>query len=531
MRASLTKHLLFACTAAAVAGLTSSAGADVAGLEFTKIFETGEGAPGSGGMVFNGFQAPVINDAGQIAFYGVYGQPDGTDLVTGIWASAGDTFNLAAAVGGIAPGTGDDFPYTGFAGQRVGLSDSGDIVFAASIASGDAGADRGIWSGPVNALDLVAIEGQNAPGVNLPFNNNLGVPVIGPSGIVAFDSAVEGDNGNGLNEPSYFLGTAGNLSALAIAGDDVVGEAGNTLYQGISTTLRVNSSGVAAFAARLKGTSEPANPDAIFVGPAGGAAVLAAVGRTAPGAGDGITFGAVRHPDLNDEGQVAFVAGLDGIDGLDPTVGAAIYLGTSSADLAPIALHGEEAVATPGLLYDTFATNVGPSINSEGEVAFMAWLSGGDFDSEDRDSVIIAGDPDNLRIVAREEVNLPVDFQLMSAPAIGDGGHVAFQTFDPNSGDFELWIANLENTLFRVVGTGDDFEVAPGDIREVSTLIMGTGQDGYAFLNEDGMLAFTLGFADGSQGIFTSRLVAIPAPAAAGALAGPLGLVLRRRRK
>src|SRR5690606_4929848 len=117
---------------------TASASADVAGLEFTKIFETGEGAPGTQGMVFNGFQAPVVNDAGQIAFYGVYGQPDGTDLVTGIWATSGDSYGLAAAVGAIAPGTGDDFPYTGFAGQRVGLSNSGAIVFAASIESGDA---------------------------------------------------------------------------------------------------------------------------------------------------------------------------------------------------------------------------------------------------------------------------------------------------------------------------------------------------------------------------------------------------------
>lgn len=519
-----------AAALAAIAALAGSARADLA-VDYQALALTNDVAPGTGGF-WRGFEAPAINAAGQVAFYGLYGPLNEPPTIStpGIWSNSSGSFVLAANVGGPAPGV-SGLSFTGFGGARVGIGGTGDLVFTGSLNSGNTANDRGIWYGPAGTVGLLAREDDTVPdadetqppfnGTEPAFNNNLGLAVIGPGGHGGFTSPMTNDDSNGLHEHSFFIQSGGTLRALAIAGTQVPGEDDGTLYGGVATTLRINTVGQAAFAAELKGDAEPTNPSAIFFGPAGDARVVAAAGRQAPGM-TGVTFSSFNSPDLNDDGQLAFAAGLTNFDSdADPFKGEAIYFG-SLGSIAPIAKIGDTVGGVAGLMYAEFATDIGPTMNDAGQVTFLATTSNDDL-------VIMAGaagDPDDLIIVGREGVNLPTGFTLLDGPLLNNSGDVAFSISEA-SGDTSLWIADLFGNLHRIVGSGDLFEVAEGDERTVTAVKIGTTIDGYRFLTDDGTVAFGLLFDDGSEGIFTAT---VPEPASAALVLGALGLLLRRRR-
>jgi hypothetical protein len=89
--------------------------------------------------------------------------------------------------------------------------------------------------------------------------------------------------------------------------------------------------------------------------------------------------------------------------------------------------------------------------------------------------------------------------------------------FDPASG------------LHLIAREGRLFEVAPGDLRTVSTILFagnaGTGDGRPIGINNAGEVVFRLTFTDGSSGIF---LTGVPEPAALLTLLGAF-LILRRR--
>lgn len=533
-----------AAALAVVGALTGSARADLA-VDYQALALSNEEAPGTDGLFWRGFAAPAINLNGEVAFYGLYGalnEPP-QDTTAGIWSNTSGSFVLAANVGGTAPDTSPPLLFTGFGGTRVGIGGTGDLVFTGSLNSGNTANDRGIWHGPADNVLLFAREGDDVPDVDVSqppfdptadpppepvFNNNLGLAVIGPGGHGGFTSPMTNDVSNGLQEHSFFIQSGGTLRALAIAGTQVPGETDGTLYGGAATTLRINTVGQAAYAASLKFFVEPPDPTpppvaAVFFGPAGDARVVAAAGRQAPGMDTGVTFSSFNSPDLNDEGQLAFAAGLNNFDGdADPFRGEAIFFGALGG-ISAIAKIGDTVGGVDGLTYASFATNIGPTMNDAGQVTFLATTSSDDL-------VIMAGDagdPNDLIIVGQEGVNLPTGFSLLDGPLLNNIGNVAF-SISEGGGDTSLWIADLFGNLDRIVGTGDLFTVAEGDDRIVTAIKIGTTIDGYRFLTDDGTIAFALVFEDASEGIFTAT---IPEPASATLMLGALGLLLKRRRR
>lgn len=86
--------------------------------------------------------------------------------------------------------------------------------------------------------------------------------------------------------------------------------------------------------------------------------------------------------------------------------------------------------------------------------------------------------------------------------------------------------------LIPIAHTGDLFEVAPGDFRTISDVLVRTwdstgGQDGMLRpINDLGQIAFTLTFTDNTQGVF---IATIPEPASAALLLLGAVAFLRRR--
>jgi hypothetical protein len=276
---------------------------------------------------------------------------------------------------------------------------------------------------------------------------------------------------------------------------------------------------------------------AIFVGAPGNAQVLAAQGRTAPGFSSGETFDAVQFPDLNDSGNVAFVAAVNGFESdTNPFLGEAIYFGPAGG-INPLVLIGDTATELAGDTYAEFVNAFGPMINDAGQITFVAIVEGATTTANNNLVVMVGdvADAANLRVAAREGVTLdqngaafPTGASLSDSPLVNNAGDVAFHITE-GDGSTSLWLAYRTGELLRLVGSGDLFTVAEGDIRTVTALKMGTNIDGYQYLSENGSVVFGLLFDDGSEGVFTSNIT-IPEPAGLALALAAGGLLLRRRR-
>jgi hypothetical protein len=137
----------------------------------------------------------------------------------------------------------------------------GQIAFAASL-QGNAVTpenDTGVWAGPPEALQLVAREGDQAPGLapGIVFaglqSGPMGVAaraVLAPQGHVAFSANVRGPGVDYLNRSSIWSTASGELSLVARAGDVPPGGDGEHVY-GLFYDPHFNSAGRIAFAATL----------------------------------------------------------------------------------------------------------------------------------------------------------------------------------------------------------------------------------------------------------------------------------------
>lgn len=269
-----------------------------------------------------------------------------------------DEAYYAAAPGPLAPIAieGQPAPGTGAAFQRLNpslrMSDDGEIAFWALLDGGGVDDRTGIWSGGAGTLQLVARQGSNAPGGG---GDDWFIidqyPRIAPDGTVAFAAVLFGLSGRagvwtGTPVPSgpAVLADLADYRSASISDDDRlgfleflsqsgdparlrVGRPGNFrtviedgaqgpgLPPGISISAawpileaRVNRSGDAAFRTQ---TQETTRRSGLWSDAGGGPTLLALEGEPAPGL-PGFAFGEIEGFELNDLGQTAFLARLEG---------------------------------------------------------------------------------------------------------------------------------------------------------------------------------------------------------------------------
>ncbi len=161
-------------------------------------------------------------------------------------------------------------------------------------------------------------------------------------------------------------------------------------------------------------------------------------------------------------------------------------------------------------------------INDRGEIAFRAETRIGD--ATEVGSAIYAGRPDRIELIAADGQQVPgtegeVFFWYFHDPVINRDGQVAF--FATLTGpdargekDYGLFATGHSGDLRLIARHGDQFEVAPGDVRTIDALshagVFGTH---IVTFNEQSDLSMLVRFTDGSEGIFTARV--LPEPAAA----------------
>ena len=199
--------------------------------------------------------------------------------------------------------------------------------------------------------------------------------------------------------------------------------------------------------------------------------------------------------------------------GANPSFGTAIGVaGSAGTKLA--AYSGGPAPGTGGHVFrDTFYP---PSMNSRGEIAFYGseWdgVSGGG-------TGIWAGPADDLQLIMHQGMPAPgtnatFGSFFRNTPAINRFGQLAMPAalFEGSANTSSLWATDIDGNLVMIGRSGGTLEVAPGDVRTISSISWLTtngDDDGKPRgLNDLGQIVFSANFTDGTSGIFLSNAVA-----------------------
>jgi hypothetical protein len=432
-------------------------------------------------MYFLNFTTPILNDAGQASFYGIATPNSVGPSLSGAWVKRTDSVELVALAGNHAPGTPPDVNFFSLINGLVLLNDSGHTAFSSFVRGSPVNTiteanDIGIWSDSSGTLQLVAREGDQAPDTSGgTLFDRFSEPVMNDVGQIAFAGSTVGLNGPGTLD-GIWSGAVGDLRLKFRTEDHAPGTPAGVNFHAF-TEPALNNAGRTAFYALLTGEDvASSNGEGIWSEGSGNLEMLARKGSQAPGTPSGVNFAGFNYPVINTAGKTAFVASLSG-SSVDQTNGSGLWT-DSSGDLALAFRAGEQAPGTPtGAKFGGFGT---PAVNAEGQLAFIGSLY---------HPTPPRGGP-------------PPDPQLY-------GG-----VDDTN--DQGIWATDLNGTLRLIAREGDQFEVAPSDLRTIATLKFAgnTGnEDGRASgFNDAGQIAFSAFFTDGSSGVFVSNVVANSLP-------------------
>jgi len=510
--------------------LTSAVGKASGQLQFRTVARSGQTAPGSG-ATFSGFDGPVIDNAGQTAFIATLSGAgvDSTNQ-TGIWSESSGSLSLLARKGSSAPGAGAGTNFNSFNSPLVQVA--GRTAFRAGLTAGSFN-NQGIWSGSPGNLLMVARNGQEPPntGSGVAFDN-FSLPVLNDGGQTAFNCSLSGAV-NSTNDVGIWSSGSGTLSLVARKGAHAPGTEAGANFDFL-TPPALSRAGKTAFQATLTGVGvDVTNNQGIWSEGSGTLTLVARKGSPAPGTSTGVNFNSLNVPVINREGRTAFHASLTS------TSGDGIW-SESSGTLSLIARTGFAANGLgSGITFSSFG-NV-PALNDLGQTAFRAFLAGPGVNSLN-DGSVWREDSGVLSLIVREGAPAPgtatgvtfSDFNF-TFPILNNASQIAFSgtltgTTINSTNDTGLWVTNPAGQLMLIAREGDLFEVAPGDLRIISSLSLVTssgGQDGRSSsFNDFGQLAFLANFTNGSSGVFVAT---VPEPSTLAFMA--LGALLAYRKE
>ena len=210
------------------------------------------------------------------------------------------------------------------------------------------------------------------------------------------------------------------LTPVAVSGQPAPNT--ETTFRGF-TDPTLNDAGQVAFRASLNGAN--ANVDSgIWLGAPGGLQLVAREGGQAPGAQSGVTYGDFNEPNLpvvlNRSGEIAFNAPLvgPGTNFLE----RAIWAGPPSSLQLAARAYTQAADAPAGVQYFDLRS---PNLSDQGVIGFTSAI----LDPTRRLEGIWTGPPAALRLVARTDDPAPgtmSQFLVFGAPRLSDGGSVTF---------------------------------------------------------------------------------------------------------
>jgi hypothetical protein len=406
----------------------------------------------------------------------------------------GAHLRTVALTGQQAPGLPVSFSLESF-GYAL-LDANGRVSFSAELREQGIqnGISSSIWSEESGALALLARTGDQAPGFPSDVQFSLfGDFAVSTAGHTAFPADIRGTGEDETLSYGIWSGHAGSLTTVLQGGSQAPGLPDGMVVH-FDTDPPVNSSGRTAIHVVLVGEGVSSeNNEGIWSDATGAAKLIAREGDHAPGLPSEINFGRLDLPAINSAGQVAFYGELS-----RGGIGDTSFWLADANTLALVARTGDHAPGTPdGVSFNRVGRlDDGPALNSLGQVAFHATLSGVGV-GDTNNNGIWSGGINSLRLVARAGSQAPgtsedVIFRKLYSAVINSDGKTAFGAtltgVGVDSGQYSLnnqgiWSEGF-GSLALVAREGDQ---APGTPDGMS---FGNFDSAHPMLNSAGQVAF-----------------------------------------
>lgn len=387
-------------------------------------------APGTPASVkFQSFLTrPVLNANGEACFVGnLTGTGVTSATNSGVWAVVDSELQLCMREGAAAPGTSSGVTFSGFLDTIYNAN--GQVLIQATLRGTGVTAsnDSGLWSGAPGNIGLVAREGGTAPGAGAAVFSGMSSAVYNNRGEIAFFAVISGTGVNHTNDVGVWMGPAGGLALVAREGSQAADVPAGTLWGSVFGPS-LNHNGVIAFRSTLQGTGvDTTNDIGLWVGPPTNLKLAARKGQQAPGLPTGVKWLVPGDPAINDAGQIAMLSILSGT-GVTGTNDKGIWRGPVG-QFELVIRKGDPAPGTaPGV---TFIDLNDPVLSGSGHVSFRGVLGGPGVTSSN-DEGFWAGTPSNVRLIAREGSQAPgypagvVFNSFITLPTMNSANQVAF---------------------------------------------------------------------------------------------------------
>ena len=342
--------------------------ADTGGI--TEVERNGEPAPGGG--IFRDFPQTIsVNDQAEVAFVGRTAESPVDEFgdTEGYYLGSEEGIEAIVREGDAAPGGGTIFKLCipGFldcAYRYDGPNESGRITFVAALANTDD--NRALYIADSSGITLLARKGDPVPGGNGMFEDFFDVAGPNESGQVAFIGRISGSSGGEVDNEGVYLADESGVIELAREGNPAPG--GNGTFGDFRLLSGINDSGQAAFSAHLDGTSGgETDNEAIFLASEEGITDLVRKGDSVPGGG-GVIDSEFYPRGPNENGEVAFGAGIR-IGDEDVPIDSALFLAGPSG-ISTLIRHGDPGPGGVG----KFAQFGLAGLNDSGQVVFRSRL-------------------------------------------------------------------------------------------------------------------------------------------------------------
>ena len=483
-------------------GLAAPAAADGTTAVLTL---SGEIPPGTDFAV-TPFGAPVLNDAGTVAFVAspVSGPGAGSPAV--YVDSVAGPLSLIAQNGQTPNGSATPLSTTFNFTQ---INASGQVAFGGLVTSPF---EQAIIQGSGGAVPgALVLGGTTEPTGNGTFSSITGVSqgvTLGDGGHVGFPASLSGVTGGAGTNGLYRVDSSGTVVEIARQGQAVPG--GDGVFEGFfgggtNDGVSVNASGLVAFRAEIDASSDGnANDTAVYT--SDGTTITELIRDGDDTALANTRFTDVRFvPALNDAGQTAFEIGLTG-SAVTSSTNEAVYR-TDGVTHTQIARKGDAPPDGNGVFFDFIGTTI--NLGGGGDVSFIADVTGTAGGGSDNRGLYV-GDGTTLTRVAREGDAVPggngTFTQFLTQPVVNDDGQVAFLTSligtSGGAADSEaIYFYDPTEGLEEVVRRGDS--LAGGTITDLNfaqNLQRNTANAGSGLNNED-QLAFHFTLDNGTRGV------------------------------
>jgi hypothetical protein len=450
-------------------------------LDIAMVLANGDPAPGTGEN-YTGFGDVVINDAGVIAFHGFVIGPGNS----GLWRLSDAALEQLVATGEVPPGAPDGQTLDWIDGILLPQS-SDTVVFRTEFS----GSEEAYYSVDSSGLAPIAIEGQTAPGTDAVFMWIYPSMRVSNDGKIAFYGTLEGGSSTSGNSTGIWSGGAGDLALVARQGDSAPGGGGDTWFV-LDQWPRISPTGTVGFASVLFG----------FNGYAG-------VWTGAPTPGAPSVFASLadyRSSFLSENDELLFIEFLS--ESAEP---ARLRAGLPG-DFRTVISDGEEAPGLPpGVTVYASWPWLEARMNRHRQVAFRTETV-----EETRRLGLWSEGSGNLELLALQGELAPdtggLHFDEIEAFELNDLGQTAFVAKLDGLSGRGLFLANPGDPPLLVARGEGWFQVAPGDIRQVSGVNASLESADFlkrnerGALNNVGELIFSLSFYDGTSGIFVASV-------------------------